>query len=179
MSNQEKLTYISNSNIIDNRNATTYGNIALLRNAKNYYNQDKLYATSGSAGIDFMYIDAEPIIIKPNEHCLVPLGFKIALPNNYFLAITPRSGLALKHRISIINSPGIVDSDYRDEVKAIIENRGKNDFIINAGDRICQGLILFAPKPKIEFITEEEFNKNTTERTGGFGSTGINMKNNS
>ena len=95
-----------------------------------------------------------------------------------FLAITPRSGLALKHRISIPNSPGIVDSDYRDEVKVIIENRGENDFIINAGDRICQGLILFAPKPKIEFITEEEFNKNTTERTGGFGSTGINKMTN-
>ena len=142
--------------------------IILLRNAKEIYN-DKFYATSGAAGFDLRYIGKEPIVIHSRENKLVPTGLQMEIPDGFYLAIHPRSGLAVKYNITLGNAVGVVDSDYRGEIQAIIHNAGNNDFVINEGDRIAQAVLMKHEKVKFDFVEE----LNETERgEGGFGSTG-------
>ena len=127
------------------------------------------YKTSGSSGMDLMACVDEPIIIKPNESKLIPTGIAIAIPEDTEVQIRPRSGLAAKSSISVLNTPGTIDSDYRGELKIILFNHGKEDFIINNGDRIAQ--MVLVPIVKMEF-EEVDSLPNTVRGQGGFGSTG-------
>lgn len=129
-----------------------------------------LYATEGSAGMDIFAAVERDLIIKPNETVLVPTGFSIELPVGFEAQIRPRSGLAVKHSIGIMNSPGTIDSDYRGEVKIIITNFGKQEFTVRRGDRIAQMVI--ARYERIEWEEVQRLSE-TTRGGGGFGSTGI------
>ena len=127
------------------------------------------YKTIGSSGMDLMALTDKPIIILPRKSYLVPTGMSVAMPKNYEIQIRPRSGLAAKNNISILNTPGTIDSDYRGEIKIILFNHGSDEFLINNGDRIAQ--IVLMPVHKIDF--EEVDNLPDTVRgEGGFGSTG-------
>jgi dUTP pyrophosphatase len=127
------------------------------------------YATNASAGMDLRANLDSPIVLKSLERVLVPTGLFIELPPGYEAQIRPRSGLAAKYGITVLNSPGTIDADYRGEIKIILVNLSKEDFIINDGERIAQMLI--AKHEQIEWIETEELLE--TERgTGGFGSTG-------
>lgn len=125
------------------------------------------YATQGSSGVDLRA--SEDYIIKPFERALVATGIKLAIPAGYEVQVRPRSGLALKHGIIIPNSPGTIDSDYRGEVRVILMNLGREDFIIKAGDRIAQ--MILAPVAKISWEECAELEE-TARGSGGFGSTG-------
>lgn len=128
------------------------------------------YATPMSAGMDLRAFTDEPITIMPGEHKLVHSGINIQLPEGYELQVRPRSGLALKHGITLTNAPGTVDADYRGDVGAIVHNLGTEPFVINNGDRICQ--IVAKEYVKIEW--EEANTLDPTERgEGGFNSTGV------
>ena len=127
------------------------------------------YKTEGASGMDLMALLKEPITLKPNSSCLVPTGLAIAFSSDFEIQIRPRSGLAAKNSISVLNTPGTIDSDYRGEIKVILFNHGKNDFLINNKDRIAQ--MILTPVIKMEF--EETDNLPETVRgEGGFGSTG-------
>jgi dUTP pyrophosphatase len=127
------------------------------------------YVTSGSAGMDLFAAVEKEIIIPPNETYLVPTGYRIELPEGYEAQIRPRSGLALKHNIGVLNSPGTIDPDYRGEIKVILKNFGLKDFKISRGDRIAQMVIA----PFIRISWEEVDNIDETDRgSGGFGHTG-------
>jgi dUTP pyrophosphatase len=132
-----------------------------------------IYKTPGSSGLDLEAAleSKNEMIIKPGETGLVPTGIAVALPENMELQIRPRSGLSLNSSITVLNTPGTVDSDYRGEIKVILINHGKKDFIIKSGDRIAQ--MVFCPilKPKMQ---ETEELPDTIRKTGGFGSTGKN-----
>ncbi|GAY31020.1 deoxyuridine 5'-triphosphate nucleotidohydrolase [Prevotella sp. MGM2] len=128
------------------------------------------YATPMSAGMDLRAFTDEPITIMPGERKLIHSGINIQLPEGYELQVRPRSGLALKHGITLTNAPGTVDADYRGDVGAIVHNLGTEPFIVNNGDRICQ--IVAKEYVKIEW--EETDSLDSTERgEGGFNSTGI------
>ena len=129
------------------------------------------YETNGSAGMDlYAAVDSE-IIINIGGYKLIPTGIIIALPNNVEAQIRPRSGLALKSGITVLNSPGTIDSDYRGEIGVILINHGEKDFIVKRGMRIAQ--IIISSFSKIA-LKEEELNEFETARgSGGFGSTGI------
>ena len=127
------------------------------------------YATSQSAGIDLRANLAEPVVLKPMERKLIPTGLFIELPEGYEAQIRPRSGLALKHGITVLNTPGTIDADYRGEIGVILINLSTEDFKIEHGERICQMVI--AHHEQAEWIQVEELNE--TERgAGGFGHTG-------
>ncbi len=127
------------------------------------------YATPGSAGMDIFADISEQLTINPGETRLIPTGFKMELPPGYEAQIRPRSGLAINNEVGILNSPGTIDSDYRGEIKIILKNFGKNNFIINKGDRIAQMVI--TSYIRIEWKEVNEINE--TERgSGGFGHTG-------
>lgn len=127
------------------------------------------YATEHSAGMDLMAAVSEPKTVKPGERVLIPTGLSIALPDGYEAQIRPRSGLALKHGISLVNSPGTIDADYRGEVGVILINHGQEPFVIERGMRIAQMVI--APYTRAQF--SEVLELPTSERgAGGFGSTG-------
>ena len=132
-------------------------------------NQLPAYETASSAGMDLRaFIDAD-IVLKPFERKLIPTGLSIELPDGYEAQIRPRSGLAIKSGITVLNSPGTIDADYRGEIKVILINLSDTDFTIKSGDRICQMVI--AKHEKAEFIEVEEISE--TERgAGGFGHTG-------
>ena len=125
------------------------------------------YATSGSAGLDLR--SAESLTLKPGARALVPTGIAIALPDNFEAQVRPRSGLAVKHGVTVLNSPGTIDSDYRGEIKVPLINHGQEDFIINRGDRIAQMVI--APVSMATLIEVESLDE-TDRGTGGFGSSG-------
>ena len=127
------------------------------------------YKTDGASGMDLMALIKEPINIKPNSSCLVPTGLAVAFSSDFEIQIRPRSGLAAKNSISVLNTPGTIDSDYRGEIKVIMFNHGKSDFIINNGDRIAQ--IVLSPIIKIE-LEETNILPETIRGIGGFGSTG-------
>ena len=128
-----------------------------------------IYKTSGASGMDLMAFIKKPINIKPKTSSLIPTGLTVAFSKNYEIQIRPRSGLAAKNNISVLNTPGTIDSDYRGEIKVIIYNHGNNDFTINNEDRIAQ--MILAPVVKMEL--EETSNLPETIRgEGGFGSTG-------
>jgi|TARA_B100000900_G_scaffold283421_1_gene242761 dUTP pyrophosphatase len=127
------------------------------------------YKTDGASGMDLMAFVKEPINLKPQTSCLVPTGISLAFPSEYEIQIRPRSGLAAKNNISVLNTPGTIDSDYRGEIKIILFNHGNEDFLINDKDRIAQ--MILTPVIKMNF--EETDNLPETVRgEGGFGSTG-------
>ena len=127
------------------------------------------YKTDGASGMDLMAFVKEPINLKPQTSCLVPTGISLAFPSEYEIQIRPRSGLAAKNNISVLNTPGTIDSDYRGEIKIILFNHGNEEFLINDKDRIAQ--MILTPVIKMNF--EETDNLPETVRgEGGFGSTG-------
>lgn len=128
------------------------------------------YETAGSAGMDIRAAVQAPMTIKPGARALVPSGFKMALPMGFEAQIRPRSGLALKKGISLPNTPGTIDADYRGEVGVILINLGDEDFIIERGDRIAQ--IIIAPVTR-GIWSEVDTLDETARGTGGFGSTGV------
>ena len=127
------------------------------------------YKTSGASGMDLMAYINSSIIIKPKTSSLISTGLSIAFSEDYEIQIRPRSGLAAKNNISVLNTPGTIDSDYRGEIKVIIYNHGNNDFIINNGDRIAQ--MILTPVIKME-LDETSDLPETIRGKGGFGSTG-------
>ena len=127
------------------------------------------YKTEGSSGMDLKAFIEKSIIIKPQNSELIPTGLSIAIPKDTEVQIRPRSGLAAKSRVSVLNTPGTIDSDYRGEIKIILFNHGKEEFTINNGDRIAQMILM--PVLKAEFEEVEELPK-TLRGSGGFGSTG-------
>ena len=127
------------------------------------------YKTEGSSGMDLMALIEKPIKIKPQSSVLISTGLSIAIPEDTEVQIRPRSGLAAKSSISVLNTPGTIDSDYRGEIKIILFNHGKEEFIVNNGDRIAQMILM--PVIKAEFEEIKELPK-TVRGSGGFGSTG-------
>ncbi len=113
---------------------------------------------------------ADPLALQPTERVLIPTGISIAIPVNYEAQVRPRSGLALRHGIGILNSPGTIDSDYRGEIQVILINLGKDSFVIRRGDRIAQ--LVVAPQVKASFKIVEELDV-TLRSSGGFGHTGV------
>jgi len=128
------------------------------------------YQTKDSAGMDIVAANEHTIELQPGERCLVPAGFKMALPRGYEAQIRPRSGLAFKNGITMLNSPGTIDADYRGEVKVLAINHGNKIFDIKRGERIAQMVI--APILKV-FAEEVEILPETERNEGGFGSTGV------
>jgi dUTP pyrophosphatase len=128
------------------------------------------YETEGSAGMDLRAFLAEPVVLEPGERTLVPVGISIELPEGYEAQVRPRSGLAVKHGITLPNSPGTIDSDYRGEIRVPLINLGQEAFTINSGDRIAQMIV--ARYDRVEW--EETSELDDTERgAGGFGHTGV------
>ncbi len=128
------------------------------------------YATSQSAGMDLRANIESPITLHPMERTLVPTGIRIELPEGYEAQVRPRSGLALKHGITVLNTPGTIDSDYRGELKVLLVNLSNDDFVVNAGERVAQMVIA-----RHETATWEEVEVlDETERgEGGYGHTGV------
>ena len=127
------------------------------------------YKTEGSSGLDLMAFIEKSIKLNPKESVLVPTGISVAIAEDLEIQIRPRSGLAAKSNISVLNTPGTIDSDYRGEIKIILFNHGKEEFTINNKDRIAQMILM--PVLKAEFEEVEELPK-TIRGSGGFGSTG-------
>ena len=127
------------------------------------------YKTDGASGMDLMALVKEPINLKPNSSCLVPTGLAVAFSSDFEIQIRPRSGLAAKSNITVLNTPGTIDSDYRGEIKIILFNHSKENFLVKNGDRIAQMILM--PVLKIEFDEVNEL-PDTIRGSGGFGSTG-------
>lgn len=128
------------------------------------------YESDSAAGMDIRAALPEPLVIKAGERVLIPTGLQMAIPTGYEAQIRPRSGLAIRNGITMLNSPGTIDADYRGEVKVIAINHGYEDFIVNHGDRIAQMVIA----PVTKFPVDEVEELTPTERgEGGFGSTGV------
>ena len=127
------------------------------------------YKTEGSSGMDLIAFVDEPIKIKPNNSALIPTGLSIAIPEDLEVQIRPRSGLAARSNISVLNTPGTIDSDYRGELKVILFNHGNKQFIVKNNERIAQ--MVLAPILKVDF-EEVESLPDTVRGAGGFGSTG-------
>ena len=127
------------------------------------------YKTIGASGMDLMAFIEKSIIVKPKTSCLIPTGLSMAFSEDYEVQIRPRSGLAAKNNISVLNTPGTIDSDYRGEIKVILFNHGDKDFTVNNDDRIAQMILM--PILKVDFETVETLPE-TIRGSGGFGSTG-------
>ncbi len=129
-----------------------------------------LYKTAGAAGADLCAKISQPLTIKAGKFAMVPTGLYFEIPEGYEVQVRPRSGLAAKNGVTVLNTPGTIDSDYRGEIKVILVNLSDTDFVINNGDRIAQMIV--APVTQAEFIVSDKLSE--TERgTGGFGSTGV------
>jgi len=128
------------------------------------------YATADSAGLDLVAAIEGEITLAPGERRLVPAGIAIALPAGYEAQVRPRSGLALKHGITVLNSPGTIDADYRGEVKVLLINHGSENFVLKRGDRIAQMVV--APVTRIDWNVVETLDE-TARGAGGYGSTGV------
>ena len=128
------------------------------------------YETSGSSGMDLQAYISEEIILKPGERKLIPTGLSIAIPENLEIQIRPRSGLAYKKGISVVNTPGTIDSDYRGEIKVLLINLGKENFIIKKFERIAQMVV--CPITKVVLCETNDL-PDTIRGEGGFGSTGV------
>ncbi len=129
------------------------------------------YATEASAGMDVRAFLQHPVVLQPMQRKLIPTGLYIQLPPGYECQIRPRSGLALKHGISLVNTPGTIDADYRGEIGVIVINLSDTPFVINDGERICQMVI--KEYTHVDWIQAESLD--TSERgEGGFGHTGLN-----
>tara|TARA_B100001564_G_scaffold344084_1_gene341289 strand:+ start:194 stop:631 length:438 start_codon:yes stop_codon:yes gene_type:complete len=127
------------------------------------------YKTSGASGMDLMAYLEKSIILEPGKSCLIPTGLSVAFSEGYEIQIRPRSGLAAKNNISVLNTPGTIDSDYRGELKIILFNHGRENFIINNNDRIAQMVLTPIVKMKLEETNELP---ESIRGKGGFGSTG-------
>ena len=128
------------------------------------------YATPQSAGMDLRANIDEPITLRPLERRLIPTGLHIALPEGYEAQVRPRSGLALKHGLTVLNTPGTIDADYRGEIGVVLVNLSQEDFVINDGERIAQ--LVIARHEQADFVVVEELDQ--TERgEGGYGHTGV------
>ena len=127
------------------------------------------YKTEGSSGMDIMALTDKPIIIAAGKSALIPTGLSIAIPSDTEIQIRPRSGLAAKANISVLNTPGTIDSDYRGELKIILFNHSNVEFVVNNEDRVAQ--LVLMPVLKIDFEEVNELPK-TVRGSGGFGSTG-------
>ena len=127
------------------------------------------YKTDGASGMDLMAFIKEPVILKPKSSCLVPTGLSVAFSSDFEIQIRPRSGLAAKNNISVLNTPGTIDSDYRGEIKIILFNHGNDNFLINNKDRIAQ--MILTPVIKMDLEETDELPM-TIRGEGGFGSTG-------
>ncbi|MEN9931856.1 MAG: hypothetical protein RIS17_429 [Pseudomonadota bacterium] len=128
------------------------------------------YATAGAAGMDAVAAVTETVMLAPGERFPVPLGFCMAIPDGYEVQVRPRSGLALKHGITVPNSPGTIDSDYRGEVKALLINLGAEPFAIERGMRICQLVPAAVTRASLSIVDSLD---ETMRGAGGFGSTGV------
>jgi dUTP pyrophosphatase len=127
------------------------------------------YATEHSAGMDLCAAVRGEVVLAPGTTSLIPTGFAIALPEGYEAQVRPRSGLAIKHQVGIMNSPGTIDADYRGEIKVILTNFGTSDFVIRRGDRIAQMIV--APYSRVRW-DEQGSLEETARGAGGFGHTG-------
>lgn len=128
------------------------------------------YKTEGSAGLDLCSSSEEKIVLKPSASKLIPTNLILEIPSGYEGQVRPRSGLALKHKVTVLNSPGTIDSDYRGEVSVLLINHGDKDFEIKYGDRIAQ---LVIAKHEKAVIVESDLISETERGTGGYGSTGV------
>jgi dUTP pyrophosphatase len=127
------------------------------------------YKTDGASGMDLMAFIDKPINLEPSKSCIIPTGLSVAFPNKYEIQIRPRSGLAAKNNISVLNTPGTIDSDYRGEIKIILFNHSNKNFIINNKDRVAQ--MVLTPIIKMELEETNELPE-SFRGEGGFGSTG-------
>lgn len=134
-------------------------------------NPDPEYATEGSSGFDLRA--SEDSTIEPGNYEIVPTGLFFEIPNSFEIQVRPRSGLAAKHGVTVLNTPGTIDSDYRGEIKVILINHGKETFKIQKGDRIAQGVIAQTSTTYIKLNKVSSISDNTERSSGGFGSTGI------
>lgn len=139
---------------------------------EHFYNQSLLptYAHPGDAGFDFRANIDGILTIPPGESKLIPTGIRVELPSGYEIQVRPRSGTALKNCITVLNTPGTVDSFFRGEIGVILINHGKKDFIVSAGDRIAQGVV--NEFVTANFVPVPQINKETNRGEGGYGSTG-------
>ncbi|MGN0729921.1 dUTP diphosphatase [Treponema sp.] len=128
------------------------------------------YKTEGAAGADVCAFLESPVVIRPGERALIPTGLSFEIPSGYEIQVRPRSGLALKNGVTVLNSPGTIDSDYRGELKVILANFGQEDFVVNSGDRIAQ--IVISQVSAACFIPVNSISE-TLRGAGGFGSTGV------
>jgi dUTP pyrophosphatase len=129
-----------------------------------------LYASSEAAGADVRAFIEEDLVLAPSESVLVPTGLRFSIPKGYEIQVRPRSGLALKHQITVLNAPGTIDSDYRGEIKILLINHGKKPFVIEPKMRLAQ--LVFAPVVQASFILTEEL-ASTQRGESGFGHTGL------
>lgn len=127
------------------------------------------YETPSAAGMDVRAANTEPIVLRPLQRALVPTGLRVQLPQGYEMQIRPRSGLALRHGISLVNTPGTVDADFRGEIQVILINLSDEPFVINPGERICQMVITNYTHVEWEPVSELD---RTVRGDGGFGHTG-------
>ena len=127
------------------------------------------YATDHAAGADVCAYLKEPLIIQPGSSALVPTGMVVAIPEGYEIQVRPRSGLALKNQVTVLNTPGTIDADYRGEIKVILINHGKQEFTVMPGMRIAQ--LILAPVSRANFVIKSELTT-TSRGEGGFGHTG-------
>lgn len=137
-------------------------------------NPDPEYATTGSSGFDLRANLDSPITVHPHGVRIIPTGLYFEIPENFEIQVRPRSGLAAKNGVTVLNSPGTVDADYRGEVKVILINHSDNAFVVNHGDRIAQAVIASViGKNFINLTKVNNIDENTERGSGGFGSTGI------
>lgn len=132
------------------------------------------YETNGASGFDLRAFLSEPVFLEPGEFSLIPTGLYFEIPNHFEIQVRPRSGLAAKNGVTVLNTPGTIDSDYTGECKIILINHSKNTFKIENGDRIAQGVLapVFANKV-VSILEVENIDKETERKEKGFGSTGV------
>jgi len=128
------------------------------------------YETEGSSGMDLRAAVGEKVLLNPGEIKLIPTGLAVAVPRGYEAQIRPRSGIALKHGIGMVNSPGTIDSDYRGEIKLIMINWGRNPFVIRRGDRVAQMLVSRVARAQVRVVADLD---QTPRGDGGFGHSGV------
>jgi dUTP pyrophosphatase len=146
-----------------------------LRFSNKSTNEDPQYATAGSSGFDLRANLTESISIKSGSRAIVPTGLFFEIPDNFEIQVRPRSGLAAKNGITVLNTPGTIDADYRGEIKVILINLGDEDFVISHGDRIAQAVVASVTAKNIINLTKvSEISTDTERGEGGFGSTGKN-----
>lgn len=150
------------------RKNSAYHKVGLVNKSTN---EDPKVETEGSAGFDLRANLGHPVVLKKNTRRIIPTGLFFEISEGYEVQIRPRSGLAAKHGITVLNSPGTIDSDYRGEIQVILINHGDEDFVINHGERIAQGVLAFSIQPT--FVRKDEIDKNTSRGANGFGSTGM------